>query len=211
MARADSWSTRYEFWKSMPASSHAVFLAGVFFMFAPAGLLGDIPQMGASGPMRLAANAFFAGGISLAYVVAVRHRVHWLLLVVAVHLFLAAQFDRLLGPVGVGLTGKALQARLAADVGGAITSITVSFVLLSHLIRTEGTRYGRVHAEMALARDIHRFWCPGWLGGSAGSSFSASRRQAVRWAAISSTSSNRPADGPASWSTSRATASRPGC
>jgi serine phosphatase RsbU (regulator of sigma subunit) len=160
MARADSWSTRYEFWKSMPASSHAVFLAGVFFMFAPAGLLGDIPQMGASGPMRLAANAFFAGGISLAYVVAVRHRVHWLLLVVAVHLFLAAQFDRLLGPVGVGLTGKALQARLAADVGGAITSITVSFVLLSHLIRTEGTRYGRVHAEMALARDIHRVLVP---------------------------------------------------
>lgn len=160
MVRADSWSTRYEFWKSMPASSHAAFLAGVFFMFAPAGLLGDIPQMGANGPMRLAANAFFAGGIAVAYVVAVRHRVHWLLLVVGVHLFLAGQFDRLLGPVGVALTGKALQARLAADVGGATTSITVSFVLLSHLIRTEGTRYGRVHAEMALARDIHRVLVP---------------------------------------------------
>jgi hypothetical protein len=84
MARADSWSTRYEFWKSMPASSQAAFLAGVFFMFAPAGLLADIPQMGANGPMRLAANAFFAGGIAVAYVIAARHRPRWLLVVIGV-------------------------------------------------------------------------------------------------------------------------------
>ena len=160
MARTDSWSTRYDFWKSMPASSHAVFLAGVFFMFAPAGLLSDIPQMGASGPGRLTASVLFAGGIAVAYVIAVRLQPRWLLLVIGVHLLLASQFDRLLGPVAAPLTGDALRGRLAADVNAATTSILVSFVLLSHLIRTEGTRYGRVHAEIALARDIHRVLVP---------------------------------------------------
>ena len=144
----------------MPASSHAVFLAGVFFMFAPSGLLSDIPQMGASGPVRLAASVVFAGGIAVAYVTALRLRPRWLLVVIGAHLVLASQFDRLLGPVGAPLAGDALRGRLAADVNGATTSILVSFILLSHLIRTEGTRYGRVHAEIALARDIHRALVP---------------------------------------------------
>jgi sigma-B regulation protein RsbU (phosphoserine phosphatase) len=160
MAGADSWSRQYAFWKSMPASSHAVFLAGVFFMFAPGGLLSDIPQMGANGPLRLTASVIFAGGIAMAYVIAVRHRPRWLLVVVGVHLLIASQFDRLLGPVGAPLAGDALRGRLSADVNGATTSILVSFLLLSHLLRTEGTRYARVHAEMALARDIHRVLVP---------------------------------------------------
>jgi phosphoserine phosphatase RsbU/P len=160
MAGADSWSTQYAFWKSVPASSHAVFLAGVFFMFAPAGLLTDIPQMGANGPIRLAASAVFAGGIALAYVVAVRRHALWLLVIVGLHLLLASQFERLFGPLGEPLAGEALHRRLTADVNGASTSIIISFVLLSHLIRTEGTRYGRVHAEIALAREIHRVLVP---------------------------------------------------
>jgi hypothetical protein len=160
MARADSWWTRYEFWKSMPASSHAVFLAGVFFMFAPSGLLNDIPQMGASGPLRLAASVLFSGGIAVAYVIAVRRRPRWLVAVIGLHLLLVSQFDRLLGPVGAPLAGDALRGRLAADVNAATTSILVSFVLLSHFVRTEGTRYARVHTEMALARDIHRVLVP---------------------------------------------------
>jgi serine phosphatase RsbU (regulator of sigma subunit) len=102
----------------------------------------------------------FAGGIAVAYVIALRLQPRWLLLVIGVHLLLASQFDRLLGPVAAPLTGEALRGRLAADVNGATTSILVSFVLLSHLIRTEGTRYGRVHAEIALARDIHRALVP---------------------------------------------------
>src|SRR5262245_18591741 len=126
MAGTGPWSTHYAFWKSMPASSHAVFLASVFFMFAPGGLLSDIPQMGASGPLRLTASVIFAGGIAMAYVIAVRQRARWLLVVVGVHLLLASQFDRLLGPVGAPLAGDALRGRLSADVNGATTSILVS-------------------------------------------------------------------------------------
>ena len=160
MPRLNSWSAQYKFWKSIPASSQALFLAGVFFMFAPAGLLSDIPQMGANGPARLTANVLFAGGIAVAYVIAVRLRPRWLLLVIGVHLLLASQFDRLLGPVAAPLTGEALRRRLSWDVNVATTAILVSFILLSHLIRTEGTRYGRVHAEIVLARDIHRVLVP---------------------------------------------------
>jgi hypothetical protein len=67
----------------------------------------------------------------------------------------AKQFDRLFGPSGSALTGNALQARLALDVNATTTAIIIGFILLSRLIRAEGTRYGRVHAEMTLARDIH--------------------------------------------------------
>jgi hypothetical protein len=111
MAGADSWSTQYAFWKSMPASSPAVFLAAVFFMFAPGGLLSDIPQTGASGPLRLTASLICAGGIAMAYVTAVRQRPRWLLVVVGVHMLIASQFDRLLGP-------GAPHARATRSAGG---------------------------------------------------------------------------------------------
>jgi serine phosphatase RsbU (regulator of sigma subunit) len=71
-----------------------------------------------------------------------------------------SQFDHLAGPIGLPLTGEALRARLAQDVNGSTTAIVVSFVLLSHLFRREGTRYVQAHAEIALARDIHRLLVP---------------------------------------------------
>ena len=73
--------------------------------------------------MRLAANAIFAGGIALAYVIALRQHARWFLVVVGIHLLLVSQFDRLLGPAGMPLVGDALRGRLAADVNGATTSI----------------------------------------------------------------------------------------
>jgi serine phosphatase RsbU (regulator of sigma subunit) len=155
-----AWSQRYEFWKSMSARSHALFLLGVFFMFMPAGLLTDLSSLGANGPVRLTASAFFAGGIAVAYVLAVRYRVWWLAAVIAVHLLIDSQFDQVFGPIGSPLAGEPLQLRVAADVNIATTAIVFSFVLLSELIRSEGTRLGRLHTEMRLARDIHRLLVP---------------------------------------------------
>jgi serine phosphatase RsbU (regulator of sigma subunit) len=154
------WSQRYDFWKSMSARSHGLFLAGVFCMFLPAGVLTDIPHLGANGPIRLVGNALFSGGIAVLYVLALRRSPRWVLLPIGVHLALASQFDRIFGPLGPALTGGALQARLATDVNVSTTAIVMAFVLLSNLIRGEGTRYGRVHAEIALARDIHRLLVP---------------------------------------------------
>jgi serine phosphatase RsbU (regulator of sigma subunit) len=160
MAGPNQWSTRYDLWRSMPATSHALFLAGVFFMFLPAGLLTDISVLGANRPARLAANALLSGALAIAYVLAIRQRLRWVLVLIAVHVLILSEFDRVAGPAGLPLTGKALQTRLAMDVNGSTTAIIVSFMLLSHLIRREGTRYVQAHAEIALARDIHRLLVP---------------------------------------------------
>ena len=160
MPARDQWSSRYQFWASMSTRSNALFLAGVFFMFIPAGLLSDIPRLGVNGPLRLLANAIFSGGVAVLYVAVLSRRPQWFAIPIAVQLLITVEFDRLFGAPGPPLTGSALQARLAADVNVSTVAIIISFVLLSNLIRSEGTRYGRVRAEMALARDIHRLLVP---------------------------------------------------
>jgi serine phosphatase RsbU (regulator of sigma subunit) len=160
MAGENPWSARYEFWKSMPARSHFLFMAGVFCMFLPAGLLNDIPLLGASRPVRLAAAALLSGTLAVAYTYGFRRGLRWTLLVIASHVLAVSQFDRIFGPIGPPLTGDALHARLALDVNISTTAILVSFLLISQLIRAEGARYGRMRAEIALAREIHRQLVP---------------------------------------------------
>jgi hypothetical protein len=159
MLGANPWS-RAAFWKSMSSRSHALFIAGVFFMFFTAGLLTDISRLGANGPFRLVATSCLSGAIAVAYVLIFRLRALWIILLVAVHILITARFDWLFGPLGMPLTGDALGARMAVDVNGTTTAIIVSFILLSQVIRTEGTRFGRAHAEISLARDIHRRLVP---------------------------------------------------
>ncbi len=144
----------------MSTRSTVLFLAGIFFMFIPAGLLTDIPRLGVNGPLRLVANAVFSGAIAVLYVAVLQVRPRWFMIPVGVQLLITVMFDRLFGAPGQPLTGGALQARLAVDVNISTVAIVISFVLLSNLIRTEGTRYGRMRAEMALARDIHRLLVP---------------------------------------------------
>lgn len=144
----------------MSRRSYGLFLAGVFFTFLPAGLLTDIARLGANGPIRLVANGLFAGGIAVAYVVVVWHRPRLLAVLVALHIAFAIEFDGIFGPPGPPLAGEALRARLLADVNVATSAIIVGFVLLSNVTRAESTRYGRLHADIALAKDIHRQLVP---------------------------------------------------
>jgi serine phosphatase RsbU (regulator of sigma subunit) len=160
MSGENPWSKRYAFWKSMPTRSYVLFLTGVFFTFLPAGLLRDIARLGANSPARLAASAMLAGSIAVTYVLVVHWRPRFLPLLVALHITLGIESDRLFGAAGPPLSGQLLKARLLADVNGATLAIIVGFVLLTHVIRGEGARYGRMQAEIALARDIHRHLVP---------------------------------------------------
>ena len=144
----------------MSARSHVLFLAAVFFLFVPAGLLTDIPQLGANGTVRLLASSLVSGALAVAYVVVLREWPSRLPFLIAAHVAVIVWFDRIFGAPGVALLGAALHTRLVIDVNIATTSITAGFLLFSHVIRIEGTRYGRVHAEIALARDIHRLLVP---------------------------------------------------
>jgi len=144
----------------MPWSSHRLFLLGVFVIFLPAGLLTDIPALGANPAPRLVASTLLAGLIAVTYVVVVRLHRGLLLPLMVVHALVAIYFERLAGPMGPALTGDALRARLTADVNGSTAALVVGFVLLSQLIRREGMRYVEVHAEIALASEIHKQLVP---------------------------------------------------
>src|SRR4029453_3353898 len=154
------WSKRYESWKSMSRRSYGLFLAGVFFTFLPAGILTDIARLGANGPLRLVANGMFAGVIAVIYVIVVRHWSPLLPLLVGLHILWSIEFDRIVGPLGPPLAGAALKARLVADVNIATGGSVIGFVLLSQVVRREGTRYFRLTAEIDLAPEIHRQLVP---------------------------------------------------
>ena len=144
----------------MSRRSYALFLAGVFFTFLPAGLLTDIARLGANGPVRLVANGVFAGGVAVVYILVVRQWPRVLPVLVALHVLSGIEFDRIVGPLGPPLAGAALKARLVADVNLATCAIVLGFVLLSQVVRREGTRYVRLNAEIELAREIHRQLVP---------------------------------------------------
>jgi phosphoserine phosphatase RsbU/P len=150
---------RYEFWRAMSTLSHGTFLAGVFFMFLPVGLLTDISRLGSDPVPRLIAEMLFSGGIAVAYVLAVR-RPRWLPVLVVAHILLSMEMTRLAGARTLPLTDAALQARIQADTSGVVAAIIASFVLLSNFVQREGSRYVRAHTEIALARDIHRLLVP---------------------------------------------------
>src|SRR4030095_3701866 len=150
---------RRDFWQSIPASSFVIFLAGVFLLFLPAGMAGDISHLGADSWSRVVASMILSGGLAVLYV-ATSRRPRWLFGVVAFHILAVAQFDRVFTPRGSPLSGDALRARLQIETNVVVASLTGSFVLLSQFLRREGSRYVSAYTEIALARDIHRLLVP---------------------------------------------------
>jgi serine phosphatase RsbU (regulator of sigma subunit) len=159
MADWSRWERRLAFWRSVPRVSYAAFLAGVFLMFLPIGLLGDIARLGAAPPERLAGEMILSGGLAVAYVL-VSRRPRWFPVLIAFHILITWKFDWFVPPRTTALTGEALRARLQADANAIAASIIASFVLLSNFVQREGSRYVRAHTEIALARDIHRLLVP---------------------------------------------------
>ena len=136
-----------------------MFMAGVFLMFAPVGVLADVTHLGADPVQRLVADMLFSGGIAVAYVVVARWP-PWLPALAVVHIALTTQFDRMLPARTSPLAGAALQARLSADTAVISVAIIASFVLLTRVVQREAGRYVRARTEIALARDIHRLLVP---------------------------------------------------
>jgi serine phosphatase RsbU (regulator of sigma subunit) len=149
-----------QFWKTLSPRAHWLFLAGVFFMFFTSGLLMDIASLGGNSVVRLLANAILSGGLAMAYVVVVRYKSWWFIPLIASHILIASQFDKVFGHAGAPLVGEALRTRMQIDVNVTTVSIILSFVLLSQLIRTQGANAGALRAEIRLARDIHRRLVP---------------------------------------------------
>jgi len=147
-------------WKTLSPPAQGLLLAGVFCLFFTSGLLMDIASLGGNTATRLIANAILSGGLATTYVLVVRLGARWIIPLVAMHILIASQFDKVFGHAGVPLTGDALRTRMQIDVNVTTVAIILSFVLLSQLIRTQGAKAGALRAEITLARDIHRRLVP---------------------------------------------------
>jgi sigma-B regulation protein RsbU (phosphoserine phosphatase) len=146
--------------RTMPVRSQLLFFIGTFFLFVPTGLLTDVSAMGRTPVLQLTVLTLIAGGATIAYVLVARYRQSWIPLLLVVHIGGTALMNRAFGPFGPPLGYDALKARLGIDVVIVVLSLVASFVVLSRFVRVEAGRYGRLRAEVDLARQIHRVLVP---------------------------------------------------
>jgi hypothetical protein len=155
-----NWNKGSQFLRSMPLRSQLLFFAGTFFVFLPTALLTDVAKLGATPVGRLTLSCVIAGGTAVAYTAVARFGAGWMAVLAPIHFFGVSALERWLGPLGPELIGPALKDRLGVDVAVTMLSLIGGFTLLSTFIRVEGARYGRLRAEIDLARQIHRVLVP---------------------------------------------------
>lgn len=160
---------RNDFLRTVPRKSLILFATGVFALFGTFGVTHDVADMGRDPALRIVLSALLIGGCAILYAGAgVRLRAQvWK---VAIPIFIA-QFilinvlQRWLpyGPLDQKLEGAELTrvaARLGWDANAIMIATLVGYVCFVYASVSEGRRYFRAHAEIALAREIHQVLVP---------------------------------------------------
>ncbi len=153
------------FWKTVPRTSVALFLLGVFSIFSIIGFASDIGEMGRQLPMRLLLNVLISGIFPVFYAISglVLRKNIWKAMVplFAVHIGLINWLAVLLpSPPLIAADMARLQSRLEFD-GVAITvAVFLGYAAFLYATIVEARRYFRVHTEIELAAEIHRVLVP---------------------------------------------------
>lgn len=153
----------------MPAGAQAAFHAGVFFCFAPIGLLQGAMRLQVVPWWEIATMALFAGGVAVMYAAVANRNVRWMPVPIGIHLGLTLLLGRVLPPHPTAETldaaGVLLVSRQLMVIGVlTILSLVGAFSCFLILIQREGLRFIGAHAEIRLARDIHAALAPAIVG-----------------------------------------------
>jgi len=157
------------YWKTIPRNSFAGFLLAVFLVFSTTGFINDIMEMGRQPLLRLVLSVVLSGGFAMFYAGAgfVLRKQFWKAFVPAfvVHVAVMAALGRWLPAVPQPAQTSAvemarLQTRLTFDGVAVLCAIGLGYGCFLYVTITELRRYLRVHAEMALAAEIHRVLVP---------------------------------------------------
>jgi serine phosphatase RsbU (regulator of sigma subunit) len=153
----------------MPLGAQIAFYAGVFFCFAPIGLLQGVMRMRVVPAWEIATLILFSGGIAVVYSAVATRNVRWMPVPIAVHVALTLLFAKIMPehPQAVTLDADAvvlLGRQLMVIALLTIVSLTGAFVCFLMLIQREGLRFVNAHAEIRLARDIHATLAPAISG-----------------------------------------------
>jgi sigma-B regulation protein RsbU (phosphoserine phosphatase) len=159
-ARAPSPLRR--FWRSMPLRSHLLFLAAVFCLFSTLGFIIDIASMGRSSTRTLVLDVLFSGLLAVAWALTGTKGAKFLILALSLQALSIGRKDRVL----VSATelerrpSSEIQQRLEVDATGTAIGILLAYGCFIFFVATEGKRYVRLQAEIALARDLHQVLAP---------------------------------------------------
>lgn len=162
-------SARKLFLNTVPRKSLAVFLAGVFLIFGTVGVASDIAQMGRQPALRFVLSVLLTSLFAIGYATAgfAMRGQSWKAMVplFIVHYTALNFLNHWLGslaPLKVMDAGEVarLDNRLSRDALAIVIAMMLGYACFVYASVTEGRRYFRVHAEIALAQEIHQVLVP---------------------------------------------------
>ncbi len=157
------------FISTMPKRSLAIFLLGVFFLFGTMGLAGDVAHLGQEPALRLILTIVTGGIFAIFYATAgfALRGESWkaMIPIVAVHSLVMSFLTNWqpLRELPAELNAErlaALHSRLNTDAVAIMAAMSLGYVCFVYASITEGRRYFRAHAEIALVQEIHRVLVP---------------------------------------------------
>ncbi|MGC1906575.1 MAG: PP2C family protein-serine/threonine phosphatase [Candidatus Acidiferrum sp.] len=147
----------------------ALFLLGVFFIFAITGIATDVFDSGRQTPEKFAVNILFAGCTAMVYAIAgfTLHQKFWMAFppILAAQLLIGnligTRFHNIPTPTQMDSAAiAALEKRLAVDGWAIIIATVIGYICFLLVNIKEGRRYFRVRAEIELATEVHRILVP---------------------------------------------------
>lgn len=157
------------YFSTVPRRSIALFLLGVFFLFGTVGLATDMADMGHQPTLRFVLTTVVISLFAIAYAIAgfLLRGQAWKAIVpiFIVHFFVMILLNwwlpmkpwaNQLGPEEFAR----LRDRLSWEAIAIIVTMGMGYACFVHVSVSEGRRYFRVHAEMALAQEIHHVLVP---------------------------------------------------
>jgi uncharacterized membrane protein YsdA (DUF1294 family) len=157
------------FINTVPRKSLFIFFFGVFILFAITSFAGDVSELGRTPEPRLWVTAFLSGLFATMYAASGFHfrGQAWkaMIPIFIVQFFVMGSLHRFWPSAPEpdqisGLSLDLLRARLNFDAMAILIGVIVGYTCFIFVGVQEGKRYFRVHAEIALAQEIHRVLVP---------------------------------------------------
>jgi hypothetical protein len=158
-----------QFFRAMPVRAKILLYAGIFFCFAPLGLLQDVQTVHLESGLQVAAATVYAGGMSAFLAWIILNHPRWfpvpMTMLVLAPLGFQYAFPRTPSPVELDAAGlAAVASRLRLVSGLIVLCMASAYISFVALVQREGLRYSGTYAEIKLAREIHATLVPDLSG-----------------------------------------------
>ena len=162
----DRWERSARYWNTVPPSTDAILLTGIFCLFASMGLAVGMIHVVLTPVSWALGFAAISGVTAIAYAyLGFRARLKGIILLIPVQSLGITVFSSLMGrhvnPLSASAADHAeLQLRLTVEGFLIILLIVAAYVLVVVFIRKEGGRFFGQMAEVRLATEVHKALVP---------------------------------------------------